>query len=109
MTFLTVVSLISLSGCDWSAMWDLRRAEKILNEADALNADTGGDPKAKRAYFRALAALEDGMHHARRREINLARDKAQEAKDWAEEAVMWAQWHMDDIQREKDALGTYKE
>ena len=106
---MTAVILITLAGCDWSAKWDLRRAEKVLNEAAALNADTGGDPKAKRAYFKAQAALEEGMYYARRRDVNLARDKAQEAKDWAEEAVMWAQWYIDDIEREKEALGTYKE
>ena len=101
--------LTSISGCDFSARWDLRRAEKLLDEATRLSADTSGDHKAKRAYFKAQEALEEGMYYARRRDINLARDKAQEAKDWAEEAIGYATIHNEQIQREKDALGNYKD
>ena len=96
------------SGCDWSAKWDLRRAEKVLNHATELNAEFCGEHHARSYYLKAQAALEEGMHYARRRDINLARDKAQEAKDWAEEAVWWAQKYHDEIAREKESLGAYK-
>jgi len=106
---LTTACLLSISGCDWSARWDLRRAEKVLDEASALQADTGGHQGAKRAYFKAQAALEEGMYYARRGDVNLARDKAQEAKDWAEEAVMKARIFQDELQRVKNSLGAYKD
>jgi hypothetical protein len=49
------------------------------------------------------------MTLARHRFVNEARDKAEEARAWAEEAVYWAEIHNQQIQREKDALGQYKE
>tara|TARA_B100002003_G_C13709084_1_gene356002 strand:- start:74 stop:424 length:351 start_codon:yes stop_codon:yes gene_type:complete len=104
-----IVFTFSLFGCDWSAKWDLRRAEKVLNKAAELNAEFCGEHKAQNAYKKAQDALVEGMFYARRRDINLARDKAQEAKDWAEEAVMWAQVHNEQIRREQEALGAYKD
>jgi len=101
--------LLTISGCDFTARGDLKRAEKLLDEAVMLQADVSGDHKAKRAYFKAQAALEEGMYYNRRRDINLARDKAQQAMDWAEEAIAFAIIYNDDIQREKDALGAYKD
>lgn len=106
---LLFLTLLHAGGCDWSAMWDLRRAEKILNEAAACDAEFSGDHKARNAYRKAQAALEEAMFLARRRDINLARDKASIAKDWAEEALMWAEIYNEQIRKEKEALGTYKD
>lgn len=106
---LITCAIVCIIGCDWSATWDLRRAERVLIKAASLNAEFGGEHKAMKAYAKAQQALEEGMFYAQRRDINLARDKAQEAKDWAEEACMWAELHNEQIQKEQDALGTYKE
>ncbi len=109
--FVSIICVITalVSGCDWSARWDLRRAEKVLDKATELNAEFCGEHHARKAYLKAQSALEEGMYYARRRDINLARDKAQEAKDWAEEAVFWAEKYHEEIRKEKESLGAYKD
>lgn len=98
-----------LVGCDWSARWDLKRAEKILKRAEDLNAEFCGLDRASNAYHKAQLALEEGMELARHRYINEARDKATEAKDWAEEAVYWAEVYNEQLAKEKESLGAYKD
>ncbi len=109
LTILLLAASVISSGCDWSAMWDLKRAEKILKQAEKLNAEFCGFDRAQDAYRKSQKALDEGMTLARHRFINEARDKAEEARAWAEEAVYWAQIHNQQIQREKDAIGTYKD
>ncbi len=96
---------IAFSGCDWSARWDLKRAEKALKKADKLNAEFW----AEKEYRKAQAAFVEAMDLARVREINLARDKADEAKTWADEAIMWSEIRIEEMEKEKEALGTYKD
>ncbi len=99
----------TLSGCDWSARWDLKRAEKVLKRAEDLNAEFCGLDRAQNAYYKGQTALEEGMELARHRYINEARDKASEAKDWAEEAVYWAEFYNEQLEKEKESLGAYKD
>jgi uncharacterized membrane protein YcjF (UPF0283 family) len=39
LSIILLAALVMVTGCDWSAMWDLRRAEKILKKAEKLNAE----------------------------------------------------------------------
>lgn len=102
---ISFVSLVFFTSCDWSARWDLRRAEKALNKCDKLNAEFW----AEKEYQRAQNAFTEAMDQARVRNINLARDKAAEAKDWADEAIMWTEIRIEEMEREKESLGTYKD
>ncbi|MBT3232440.1 MAG: hypothetical protein HN356_06445 [Calditrichaeota bacterium] len=97
--------LIAFNGCDWSARWDLKRAEKALMKADKLNAEFW----AEKEYTKAQNAFVEAMDLARVRDINLARDKAEEAKAWADEAIMWSEIRIDEMEKEKESLGTYKD
>jgi len=108
-TCITGIGIMTISGCDFTARGDLKRAEKLLDEAVLLQADVSGDHKAKRAYFKAQSALEEGMYLNRRRDINLARDKAAEAKKWAEEAIAFAEIYNEEIRKEQESLGLYKD
>lgn len=99
-----VTAAILAGGCDWSAQWDLRRAEKALKEADALNAEHW----AEREYRKAQKAFEEAMDLARVRNINAARDKAAEAKDWADEAIMWSKLRAEQMEKEKASVHSKK-
>lgn len=97
--------ILLLSGCDWSANWDLRRAEKALTRADKLNAEFW----AEREYHKAQNAFTEAMDLAREGHVNLARDKALEAKDWADEAILWSEIRAEEMRKEKESLGTYSD
>lgn len=97
--------LIAINGCDWSARWDLMQAEKALKKADKLNAEFW----AEKEYKKAQSAFVEAMDYSRVREINKARDKAEEAKDWAHEAIMWSEIRIGEMEKEKASLGTYKD
>ncbi len=93
-----------ISSCDFSALWDLRRAEKALKRADKANAEFW----CNREYMKAQKAFEEAMELARVRRINEARDKALEAKDWAEEAEHWARIKAEEMEKEKESLNSKK-
>lgn len=93
-----------LSGCDFSARWDLYQAEKALKEADTHHAEQW----AEKEYRKAQKAFVEAMDLAKVRCINEARDKAAEAKLWAEEATDLAKMRFAEMQEEKDRLGVYK-
>jgi hypothetical protein len=96
--------MLSLVSCDWSARWDLKRAEKALKEADHLNAEFW----ANNEYVKAQKAFEEAMALNRVRAINEARDKAVEAKDWAEEAINWAKIRAAEMEQEKAGVHSKK-
>jgi hypothetical protein len=91
-------------GCDWSAKWDLRQADKALKEADKHHAEVW----AEKEYRKAQAAMVEAMDYAKVRYINEARDKAAECRMWAEEATALAIERFQEMQEEKDKLGVYK-
>ncbi|MBT3231612.1 MAG: DUF4398 domain-containing protein [Calditrichaeota bacterium] len=107
------ISLISIllvvttafSGCDFSAKWDLKRAEKALNSADKYKASFW----AEREYTKAQKAFDEACILAREGKVNEARDMAQNAKEWAIEAMALAQAREEEMEKERDGLGTYKE
>ncbi len=102
-TFYTA-SLLILSGCDWSAKWDLRQADKALKEADKHQAETWAEPE----YRKAQKAFVEAMDLAKVRVINEARDKAAESRMWAEEATDLAITRFQEMQEEKERLGVYQ-
>jgi len=99
-----VLTAIVMSGCDISARWDLRRAERALKEADNAHAEQW----AEREYRKAQKYLVEAMDLARERKINEARDAALEAKDWAEEATDLAIRRAEEMEKEHDALKSKK-
>jgi len=104
---LLIIGLIALStttGCDWSARWDLRQADKALQEADKHHAEVW----AEKEYRKAQVALGEAIDLAKVRYVNEARDKAAEAKMWAEEATDIAIARYEEMQEEKERLGSYK-
>jgi len=94
-----------LNGCDWSARWDLKRAEKALKKAESLNAEFW----AEKEYLRAQRYFVEAMDYSQLKNINEARDAAKLAKEWAEEAIMWSEIRIDEMEKEKASLGTYKD
>ncbi len=103
-SFLIVLTAI-ISGCDFSAKWDLKRAEKALNSADNYKAAFW----AEREYVKAQKAFDEACILAKEGKVNEARDMAQKAKDWAIEAMALAQARQEEMEKERDGLGTYKE
>ena len=101
---LSILLLFALTSCDWSARWDLKRAEKALSYADKLNAEFW----ANREYVKAQAAFEEAMDLSRVRDINAARDKAIEARDWADEAIMWSEIRIGEMEEERASLNSKK-
>jgi len=101
---IAVTILLAVSGCDWSAKWDLRQADKALKEADKHHAEVW----AEKEYRKAQVALGEAMDLAKVRVINEARDKAAEAKMWAEEATELAIERYEEMQEEKARLGVYQ-
>ncbi|MDP8239049.1 MAG: hypothetical protein P9X24_08155 [Candidatus Hatepunaea meridiana] len=97
-------SLVLISGCDWSARWDLMRAEKALKTADKANAEHW----ATREYQKAQKFFVEAMDEARVRNVNNARDLALEARMWAEEATFLAIQRAEEMQKEKDAISSKK-
>ena len=91
---------VSLAGCDFSARWDLRRAEKALKVADKENAEFWAEPE----YHKAQKALDEAVNYAANRQVNEARDAAQEALHWAEEAVALTLSRKADMEEERDGL-----
>ena len=104
LAFITVIFLtalfVSLAGCDFSARWDLKRAEKALKVADKENAEFWAEPE----YQRAQKALDDAVNYAANRQINEARDAALEALHWAEEAISLTLRRKAEMEEEKDGL-----
>lgn len=98
------ITLATLTGCDWSAKWDLRQADKALKEADKHHAEVW----AEKEYRKAQVALGEAIDLAKVRYINEARDKAAESKMWAEEATALAIERFEEMQEEKERLGVYK-
>ena len=101
---LLAAATVSLSGCDVSARWDLRRAEKLLHQCDDLNAEFW----ANKEYRRAQKLFDEAVELARARKINEARDKAAECRDWAEEALMWTKLRMAQMEEEKERVHSKK-
>jgi len=91
---------IPLTSCDFSARWDLKRAEKALKEADKANAEFWAEPE----YRKAQQALVLAMQHAEDRLINESRDAAADARDWAEEATELSIRRRMEMEEEHDAL-----
>ena len=92
------------TGCDWSAMWDLRKAEKALRRADKVNAEFW----CEKEYRKAQKYFEEAQDLARVRRINEARDKALEAYEWAEEAEYWAIKKAEEMEKERESLNSKK-
>ncbi len=99
-----IVLLLLIAGCDFSARWDLRQAEKALKAADKANAEFW----AEREYRKAQKYFTLAMDEARVRNINQARDLADEARIWAEEALFLAIWRAEEMEEEKDAISSKK-
>ncbi len=106
---LTAVFLLTLMimgiGCDFSARSDLRKAEKAMNEADMVKAEH----YAEKEYRRAQKAFDLAMMYERDNQINQARDHALEAKEWAEEAVKLSIKRIEELEKEQEEVGSYKE
>jgi len=92
------------TGCDWSAAWDLRKAERALKRADKANAQFW----CEKEYSKAQNAFDEAMDLARVRKINEARDKALVAYEWAEEAQYWAIKKAEEMEKEKASLNSKK-
>ncbi len=99
-----IVTIILVSGCDWSASWDMRRAEKALKRADKVNAEFW----AGKEYGKAQKAFELAQDLARVRKVNEARDKALEAYEWAQEAEFWAIIKAEEMEKERESLNSKK-
>lgn len=95
----------TLTACDVSARWDLRRAEKMLKKADKANAERW----AEKEYRKAQGAFEEAMALSRVRNVNEARDKALVAHEWAEEALTLSLQRKAEMDEERDALGAYQD
>lgn len=87
-------------GCDWSARWDLKRAEKAIKLADKVNAEFWSEPE----YRKAQKYLEIAMDLAHERKINEARDAALAAREWADEAIDLSIRRREEMEKEHDAL-----
>lgn len=96
--------IILIASCDWSARWDLRRAEKALKRADKVNAEFW----CEKDYTKAQKAFDKAQDLARGRKINEARDKALEAYEWAQEAEFWAIKLAEEMEEEKASLNSKK-
>jgi len=94
----------TFSGCDWSARWDLRKAERALKRADKANAEFW----CEKEYRKAQKLFEEAQDLARVRRVNEARDKALEAFEWAEEAELWAKIKAEDMAKEKESIESKK-
>ncbi len=99
-----VIIVLGLGGCDYSARSDLRKAEKLLKEADDLNAEFW----AEKEYRKAQKAFVEAMDFAKVRFVNEARDKAAESMKWSEEAILWTKIRRAEMEKEKERLGVYK-
>lgn len=95
---------LSMIGCDFSARWDLKRAEKALKEADRENAEFW----AEREFQKAQKYLIEAMDYARDAKINEARDAASEARSWAQEATDLTIRRKAEMQKEHDGLDRKK-
>jgi hypothetical protein len=94
--FISVV----FTGCDFSSMSDVKKAEKLLKKADDLNAEFWAEPEYKKAQKWLNIAI-DFTHE---RKINEARDAAQEARDWATEAINLAIKRAQEMEEERDGI-----
>ncbi|MBC8465856.1 hypothetical protein H8D57_02420 [bacterium] len=103
-TVMCILLLTVFSSCDFSAKGDLKRAEKMMNEADAVKADFWAEPE----YRKAQKAFDEAVDLERERKINECRDKVTEAKGWAEEAIALSIKRQQEMEEERDKLGTYK-
>jgi len=97
-------TMLTLTGCDWSCRWDLKRAEKAMKAADIANAEFW----ASTEYQKAQKYLIIAMDYARERKINEARDAAQEAREWASEATYLSIKRRDEMEKEHDGLDRKK-
>ena len=102
MVLLLIAMTLPLSGCDVSSRRDMRKAEKMLKQAEKANAEHWAEDEYKKAqrYF------EEAMDLGRERRINESRDKAEDAFLWAEDAYLLAVSRYEDMQREKASLRT---
>jgi len=97
---LLLISGSLLTSCDFSARWDLRRAEKMLHEADKWNAQRWAETE----YVKAQKLFEQAMDNAREQRINEARDLADQAHIWAETARDLAKARYLEMEEEKARL-----
>ncbi|MCF7811333.1 hypothetical protein K9N50_10150 [bacterium] len=93
-------SILLSTGCDWSARWDLRKAEKAIKQCDKVNAEFWAEPE----YRKAQKALDLAMDLAHERKINEARDSALEAYEWALEATDLSIRRREEMEKEHDGL-----
>lgn len=99
-----LAAAVVVTGCDTSANRDLRRAEKLLKEADKYHAELW----AEHEYRKAQSLFVEAMDLAKVKYVNEARDKAAECELWAQEAVDLARMRFFEMEKEKDRLGAYK-
>jgi len=99
--FLFSLSVV-VAGCDTTAERELRRAEKALDEANAVNADAyaSDDYEAAEELFQEAVELNDNnrVQEARSAAIK-AKLRAEDAKSKAEERLRILQDEMDRIGR----------
>ncbi|MDP8239047.1 MAG: hypothetical protein P9X24_08145 [Candidatus Hatepunaea meridiana] len=99
-----IFTAVTLTGCDWSCRWDLKRAEKALKAADLANAEFWASPEYQKAQKYHVIA----MDLARERRINEARDAAKEAREWAQEATFLSIRRQEEMEKEHDGLNSKK-
>jgi len=99
-----VVSLLAFcqffTGCDFSSMSDLKRAEKELKKADDINAEHWAEKEYKRAQKYLDLAVD--LNHENK--INEARDAALEARDWAREAIKLSIKRAEELEKEHESV-----
>lgn len=103
-SFNLLLILLFMTSCDWSARSDLRAMEKAMKAAEDHHAEQWAETEWKKAQ----AAFIEAQDLARVRAVNEARDKALEAKTWAEEATELSIARQNEMEAEKDRLGTYR-
>lgn len=91
---------VSFTGCDFSSMSDLRRAEKQLKKAEDLNAEFWAETEYKKAQKWLNIAID--FNHERK--INEARDAANESRDWATEAINLAIKRAQEMEEERNGI-----
>ncbi|MFH0765288.1 MAG: hypothetical protein V2A61_02595 [Calditrichota bacterium] len=96
-----LIIAVSLSGCDTTADRELRRAERALNEALEVNADS----YATDDYTAAEELFQEAMELSRNNRIQEARAAAIKVKLRAEDAQRKAEERHRILQDEMDRLG----
>jgi hypothetical protein len=101
LTFAVILLAGLIVGCDTNAERELRRAEKALDDAMAVNADA----YATEDYNEAEAAFDEAQQLAKDNRIQEARTAAIKAKLSAEDARRKAEERKAILESEMDRLG----